>query len=688
MSLKRRNKSRPVIKNPNVPGVELWLSSGARVPGDLEVTDHHISFKGRNESVRVLHVSVQSVTRQGLQPSGTLLTIMLKNFRQLRIAFPIDSVAGGTKQLLEACKTPTGMDGLYALTHVPSLHLVDGDGTPKGWSIYGESHEMEVMVGRAPAGRWRTTRLNANYRAAPTLPRELIVPAVVEDSVMEDIFKFRQGGRVPHLAYVHAANGAVIMRCAQPLLGKEGRCYEDERLFRGVLEATGSDKGVIVDTRSQSDADRHKAKGGGSEGDKTYYNWTRVFADIPTGTDQQNAFAKFCDALQDTTLATSSFLSKMEGSGWLRVVRNAFSTAVVVANVVHSSGRPVVVHGRYGTDETLAVLVLAQLLLDNRYRTLSGFQILIEKELVKGGYPFATRSAGFSPTGKIGKEDVLPTMALLIDCIWQLMQQFPYAFEFNERMLLTLFDHAMGSEYGTFLLNCERERDAAGLADKAPSLWDFMAQPAERSRLLNAVYDASAEESSTYLKACFRPQCIGIWRAFYCRYSHNNEPQDEVAQLVMFRHDMHTALREEADIQRKRIKELEARLAELGGHPGGDPSHSERGGSSSSISNGISNGSSSSSSSGGGGGGGGYDGGDDGKAEVIPNGGGKAAAADVDPAAAVKTADARPSLAAAAVAAKAPIAVMVDATKNDGELEKVDDGQDSKAPGALAEAAS
>ena len=41
-------------------------------------------------------------------------------------------------------------------------HLVDGDGTPKGWSIYEESHEMEVMVGRAPAGRWR-------YLATPVI---------------------------------------------------------------------------------------------------------------------------------------------------------------------------------------------------------------------------------------------------------------------------------------------------------------------------------------------------------------------------------------------------------------------------------------------------------------------------------------------------------------------------------------
>jgi len=52
----------------------------------------------------------------------------------------------------------------------------------------------------------------------------------------------------------------VILRAAQPLLGKHGRCYEDERLFRSILECTTSDKGVIVDTRSAADAASHKSK--------------------------------------------------------------------------------------------------------------------------------------------------------------------------------------------------------------------------------------------------------------------------------------------------------------------------------------------------------------------------------------------------------------------------------------------
>lgn len=67
------------------------------------------------------------------------------------------------------------------------------------------------------------------------------------------------------------------------------------------------------------------------------------------------------------------------------------------------------------------------------------------------------------------------------------MRQFPCTFEFNEMMLVSLFEHAMGSSYGTFLCNNEAERAKAGVAEKCVSLWDFLAQPSERGRCLNTL---------------------------------------------------------------------------------------------------------------------------------------------------------------------------------------------------------
>ena len=52
----------------------------------------------------------------------------------------------------------------------------------------------------------------------------------------------------------------VMMRASQPLTGPNGkRGREDEKLLRAVLGV--NDRGYIVDTRSQSVAKSHAAKG-------------------------------------------------------------------------------------------------------------------------------------------------------------------------------------------------------------------------------------------------------------------------------------------------------------------------------------------------------------------------------------------------------------------------------------------
>lgn len=97
---------------------------------------------------------------------------------------------------------------------------------------------------------------------------------------------------------------------------------------------------------------------------------------------------------------------------------------------------------------------LIQILLDPCWRTIGGFQSLIQKEWVALGHPFASR------LGHILSPDIEPSplFLLFLECIWQLLQQYPQAFQFSETYLTTLWDSAHLSIFETFLFNCEHDR--------------------------------------------------------------------------------------------------------------------------------------------------------------------------------------------------------------------------------------
>lgn len=150
----------------------------------------------------------------------------------------------------------------------------------------------------------------------------------------------------------------------------------------------------------------------------------------------------------------------------------------------HREGACILVHGTEGTDSTLLVTSLAQLILDPLSRTMAGFQELVEREWIQvsghpatalplypetplpcahcsappqAGHPFQLRCAHSAFSHARPKHEA-PTFLLFLDCVWQLGRQFPLSLEFGEGLLLALFEHAYASPFGTFLCNSEKER--------------------------------------------------------------------------------------------------------------------------------------------------------------------------------------------------------------------------------------
>lgn len=121
----------------------------------------------------------------------------------------------------------------------------------------------------------------------------------------------------------------------------------------------------------------------------------------------------------------------------------------------------VVIHCSDGWDRTSQLSALAMLLLDPYYRTIKGFEVLIEKEWLSFGHKFQQRIG--HGDNHHSDADRSPVFLQFIDCIWQVSKQYPHEMEFNEHFLITILDHLYSCRFGTFLCNSERERAKEGM---------------------------------------------------------------------------------------------------------------------------------------------------------------------------------------------------------------------------------
>lgn len=247
----------------------------------------------------------------------------------------------------------------------------------------------------------------------------------------------------------------------------------------------------------------------------------------------------------------SSFLTGLESCGWLKHIKSILETAWFIAQAV-SNGITVVVHCSDGWDRTAQVCSLASLLLDPFYRTIQGFQILIEKDWLSFGHKFSDRYGYVVGDSK----EQAPIFTQFIDATYQLLQQFPYAFQFNEVFLLTLHDHVHSCQYGTFIGNCEKDRQRFGLAERTYSLWGYVTK--HLNEYVNPLYgrNASKEEMNAVIQPKLAPQCITLWRGLYCRFENGVHPRETFEDLLLTTHDHTTSMEDHVKLLIKRMNSL------------------------------------------------------------------------------------------------------------------------------------
>src|SRR3990167_8766929 len=113
-----------------------------------------------------------------------------------------------------------------------------------------------------------------------------------------------------------------------------------------------------------------------------------------------------------------------------------------------------------------------------------------------------------------------------MDCVWQLMQQFPSQFEFNSKLLILILDHANSGLFGTFLCNSLYRREQIRIKECTISLWTLVyasKQEFTSSHYINRGDDdyfssISSQCCCSFLQQNTSMRCITLWKEYYFRF--------------------------------------------------------------------------------------------------------------------------------------------------------------------------
>jgi hypothetical protein len=144
---------------------------------------------------------------------------------------------------------------------------------------------------------------------------------------------------------------------------------------------------------------------------------------------------------------------------------------------------------------------LSQLMMDPYYRTMKGFATMIEKEWLMFGHKFDER-CGNKHRDNLKDEERSPIFYQFLDCVYQIMCQFPTQFEFNPRFLCELMDEVHACRWRTFMRDCEGKRVEEFGRDAeltTPNVWNYLFHPHLRAQLMNPRFKPeSAPEGRRY----------------------------------------------------------------------------------------------------------------------------------------------------------------------------------------------
>jgi len=230
----------------------------------------------------------------------------------------------------------------------------------------------------------------------------------------------------------------------------------------------------ILDLRPKSSAMANRTQGYGYEQNSNYPNMHLTFCNIGNIHAVSDSYKKLINLCHSTSANDVAWTQLVEETKWLHHLRVILKASWDCAVTVHYKRLPVLVHCSHGWDRTSQVCALAQLFLDPYYRTYDGFFALVEKDFLSFGHPFHLRAAHGERNSERKESQMAQIFIQFLDCVYQILSQFPSFFEFNGKYVSVIAEHVYSCRFGTFLCDNERDRVRAQLSIRTYSIWDYL----------------------------------------------------------------------------------------------------------------------------------------------------------------------------------------------------------------------
>lgn len=342
--------------------------------------------------------------------------------------------------IIHHIQSPKRLQRLFLFSYAAAAPNYIGISTKCQTTMFDTIQDWRQELERVKAYmKYKVASTNEGYEICENLPQYFVVPVSLPDEL---ILEFKGKG-IPIWCW-SCPNGCALMKMSPlPKEQDEGISLQHKEFLDGI-------ENII-----------HRPPY-----EVTIYEDLSV--SLPSLQEIQTAYNRFkqlfyIDNRTEYWDSDVKWFSALESCNWLEIIRQCLKKAVEVSQYLEVENTNVVLKEENASDLCCVISSLIQVMMDPHCRTKLGFQSLIQKEWIIGGHCFLDRCNHLRKNDK----DEVPVFLLFLDCVWQLVQQYPVAFEFTETYLTVLSDSVYIPIFSTFFFNSPFQKDTHHLAGES-----------------------------------------------------------------------------------------------------------------------------------------------------------------------------------------------------------------------------